>query len=83
MRYHHTGASKVSVRLSRPKGDSLRIEIFDNGPKEGPLTSDANHITSKTLRYRAKAMRGQLRVKFRSGAGTSVGCTFPRRHDLE
>ena len=79
---HHTGASKVSIRLSA-KGDSLRVEIFDNGPEEGPLTSDANHITSKTLRYRAKAMRGQLRVKFRSGAGTSVGCTFPRRHDPE
>ena len=46
--------------------------------KEGPLT--AMQITShrKTLRYRAKAIRGQLRVKFHSGVGTSVGCTFPQ-----
>ena len=43
---HHTGATKVSIRLSA-KGDSLRIEIFDNGAKEGPLTADANHIASK------------------------------------
>ena len=70
-------ATKVSIRLSA-KGDSLRLEIFDNGMKEGPLTADANHIASKTLRYRAKAMRGQLRLKFHSGVGTSVGCTFPQ-----
>ena len=74
---HHTGATRVSIRLSA-KGDSLRIEIFDNGTKEGPLTADANHIASKTLRYRAKAIRGQLRLKFQSGVGTSVGCTFPK-----
>jgi PAS domain S-box-containing protein len=74
---HHTGATKVSIRLSA-KGDSLRIEIFDNGTKEGPLTADVNHIASKTLRYRAKAIRGQLRLKFHSGVGTSVGCTFPQ-----
>ena len=74
---HHTGATKVSIRLST-KGDSLRIEIFDNGTKEGPLTADANHIASKTLRYRAKAIRGQLRLKFHNGIGTSVGCTFPQ-----
>ena len=74
---HHTGATKVSIRLSA-KGDSLRIEIFDNGTKEGPLTADANHFASKTLRYRAKAIRGQLRLKFHSGVGTSVGCTFPQ-----
>jgi PAS domain S-box-containing protein len=74
---HHTGATKVSIRLSA-KGDSLRIEIFDNGTREGPLTADANHIASKTLRYRAKAIRGQLRLKFHSGVGTSVGCTFPQ-----
>ena len=74
---HHTDATKVSIHLSA-KGDSLRIEIFDNGAKEGPLTADANHIASKTLRYRAKAIRGQLRLKFHSGVGTSVGCTFPQ-----
>ena len=73
---HHTGATKVSIRLSA-KGGSLRIEIFDNGPKEGPLTADSNHIASKTLRYRAKAIRGQLRLKFHSGVGTNVACTFP------
>lgn len=74
---HHTEATKVSIRLSA-KGDSLRIEVFDNGSKEGPLTADANHIASKTLRYRAKAIRGQLRLKFHRGVGTSVGCTFPQ-----
>ena len=74
---HHTGATEVSIRLSS-KGDSLRLEISDNGIKEGPLTADSNHIASKSLRYRAKAMRGQLRLKFHNGIGTSVACTFPQ-----
>ena len=75
---HHTSAEKVSIRLSA-KGGSLRIEISDDGQNEGPLTADSNHIASKTLRYRAKAIRGQLRLRFHSGVGTNVVCTFPHR----
>jgi PAS domain S-box-containing protein len=74
---HHTGATKVSIHLSA-KGGLFRIEISDNGAKEGPLTADPNHFASKTLRYRAKAVRGQLRLTFHSGAGTNVACTFPQ-----
>jgi PAS domain S-box-containing protein len=74
---HHTEATKVSVHLST-KGVLFRIEISDNGATEGPLTADPNHFASKTLRYRAKAIHGQLRLKFQSGAGTSVACTFPQ-----
>jgi PAS domain S-box-containing protein len=74
---HHTGATKVSIHLSA-KGGLFRIEISDNGAKEGPLTADPNHFASKTLRYRAKAIRGQLRLKFHGGAGTNVACTFPQ-----
>jgi PAS domain S-box-containing protein len=74
---HHTGASKVSIHLSA-KGGLFRIEISDNGAKEGPLTADPSHFASKTLRYRAKAIRGQLRLKFHLGAGTNVACTFPQ-----
>ena len=75
---HHTNAKEVSIRLSA-KGGSLRIEISDDGQNEGPLTADSNHIASKTLRYRAKAIRGQLRLGFHSGVGTNVVCTFPHQ----
>lgn len=75
--HHHTGATKVCIHLSA-KGSSLRLEVSDNGANEGPLTADPSHIASKTLRYRAKALRGQLRLKFHTGVGTSVVCTFPQ-----
>jgi PAS domain S-box-containing protein len=74
---HHTGATKVSIQLSA-KGGLFRIEISDNGANEGPLTADPNHFASKTLRYRAKAIRGRLRLRFQGGAGTNVACTFPQ-----
>ena len=71
-----TGATKISIRLSE-KGGSIRLDIADDGMKEGPLTTDPNHLASKTLRYRARAIHGQLRVKFHSKMGTQVTCTFP------
>lgn len=74
---HDTEATKVSINLST-RGGSLRIEISDNGAKEGPLTAQPNHIAPQTLRYRAKALHGQLRLRFQNGAGTSVACTFPQ-----
>ena len=71
-----TGATKISIRLSE-RGGSIRLEIADDGTKEGPLTTDPNHLASKTLRYRAQAIRGQLRFKFQSRVGTHITCTFP------
>jgi PAS domain S-box-containing protein len=75
--FHHTGATKVSIDLSS-KGGSLRLEIADNGQTEGPATADPNHIATKTLHYRAKAIHGELGLRFKSGVGTNVTCTFPQ-----
>ena len=72
-----TGATKISIRLSG-RGGSIRLEIDDDGMKEGPLTTDPNHLASKTLRYRARAVHGRLRVKFHSRLGTHIVCTFPQ-----
>jgi PAS domain S-box-containing protein len=71
-----TGATKISIRLSE-RGGSIRLEIADDGTKEGPLTSDPTHLASKTLHYRAQAIHGQLRAKFHSRVGTHITCTFP------
>ena len=74
---HHTGATKVSIRLSA-KGDSLRIEIFDNGREKARFT--ATQITSRQRPCATglKQSADNLRLKFHSGVGTSVGCTFPQ-----
>ena len=77
-----TGACRISIRLSE-KGGSIRLEIADDGMKEGPLTTDPDDLASKTLRYRAQAIHGQLRVKFHSRVGTQVACTFPTHHELQ
>ncbi len=74
---HETGATKISIRLSEKDG-SIRLEITDDGAKQGPLTIDPDHLASKTLHYRAQAIHGDLRVKFRSRIGTHITCTFPR-----
>jgi PAS domain S-box-containing protein len=72
-----TGATKISIRLSE-RGGSIRLEIADDGVKEGPLTADQNSFGLKALRYRAQAINGLLRAKFHGGVGTQVTCTFPR-----
>jgi PAS domain S-box-containing protein len=77
-----TGASRISIRLSE-KGGSIRLEIADDGTKEGPLTADPDDLASKTLRYRARAIHGLLRVKFQTRVGTHVACTFPTHHEFQ
>jgi PAS domain S-box-containing protein len=72
-----TGATKIAIRLSEKDG-SIRLEIADDGKREGPLTADPNSFGSKALHYRAQAIQGQLRANFEPGAGTKITCTFPR-----
>jgi two-component system, LuxR family, sensor kinase FixL len=71
-----TGATKISIHLSGKSG-SIRMEIADDGMKEGSLTADPNSFGSKALHYRAQAIHGQLRAKFQGGIGTHITCTFP------
>ena len=71
-----TGATKICIRLSEKSG-SIRLEIADDGIREGPLTADPDSFGSKALHYRAKAINGRLRAKFHGGVGTQISCTFP------
>ena len=72
-----TGAANIAVDLSR-SGNSVRIEVFDNGSKEGPLTANSKDLAAKILRHRAHALGGALSVEFEEGAGTRMVCTFPQ-----
>jgi PAS domain S-box-containing protein len=73
---HETGATKISIRLSEKSG-AIRLEIADDGAKEGSLTADPNSFGSKALLYRAQAIHGRLRTTFQDGIGTHIICTFP------
>ena len=72
-----TGATKISIRLSEKDG-SIRLEITDDGAKEGPLTNDPNDLASKTLQYRAQAIHGELSRQISQRIGTHITCTFPQ-----
>lgn len=69
-----TGATKIAIRLSEKDGSFL-LEITDDGAKEGPLTNDPNDLVSKSLKYRARAIHGELCANFHDG--THISCTFP------
>lgn len=71
-----TGATKIQISLSQT-GDSIRLEISDDGKKQSELTADPAGIAPQTLQYRSRAMHGLLSMDFRSDRGTQITCLFP------
>lgn len=71
-----TGARHIEIALF-PSGDSVCLQISDDGEKEGELTSNPAGIAARTLHYRARAMRGSLSLDFQPRKGTHVTCLFP------
>lgn len=73
----HTGATQIIISLFE-EGNSIVLQITDNGPREGALTSDSAGMDAKTLHYRARAMGGSIALEFAEGAGTRITTTFPK-----
>jgi two-component system NarL family sensor kinase len=78
----HSGARHVSVALQRGE-DSDRIRVRDDGigfdPVAATATVRAGHIGLASLRERAEALGGALRLDSAPGAGTVATVTIPRR----
>src|SRR5580658_1089793 len=73
----HSGASEVSLTLSRARGRVV-LEVADDGTGFDPeLASAGLGLTS--MRERAAAVGGTLRVSSAPGAGTRVRLAVPRR----
>jgi PAS domain S-box-containing protein len=70
----HSGAKKVSVRLTM-EGDDLLVEIADDGRGFEPGTDPGMGMSS--MRERAAIVGGELEVASRSGQGTSVRLRVP------
>jgi len=75
-----TGATKIQIRLHK-EGDSICLEIKDNGKKEGELTAEPEGTSARTLLYRAQAMNAQLYISFGAERGTRTTCLFPQSHE--
>jgi signal transduction histidine kinase len=70
----HGGASSISVELEN--GDGLSLRIVDDGVGFDPEDSDGGFgLTS--MRDRARALGGELRIASTPGAGTAIEVTLP------
>ena len=77
----HAGAQHVSVALQRGE-DSDRVRVRDDGvgfhPAMATGTVRAGHIGLASLRERAEALGGALKLESAPGAGTVATVTIPR-----
>lgn len=74
---HTTGAGRITITLAAIPAGAV-LTICDDGVTEGELTAHPDGIAAKTLTYRARAMRGEIRLAHAPGQGTRITCTFPR-----
>lgn len=75
----HSGASRLIIRFSLVggAGDSLKIEIVDNGCGFEQSTTEGHGL--KNMANRAKALGGDLEI-VSSSKGTRVSLTMPTRY---
>jgi signal transduction histidine kinase len=74
----HAGATSVQVRLVCD-GTDLVLTVRDNGMgiASGPRTGTGTGIGLVSMRERATALGGQLRIAGEPGAGTTIEVTLP------
>ena len=74
----HGCARKITIVLSQNE-DSLRLTIADDGKGMPPSSSVTHGMGFHTMRYRARAMGGELKVDSHPGEGTIVSCEMRNR----
>jgi signal transduction histidine kinase len=72
----HAQASRLDLRLYRG-GDSLTLEIGDDGVGFDPMTAFPGHLGLRSMAERAKRLDGTLTVDSSPGDGTRVYAQFP------
>lgn len=72
----HAQASRVVIRIFQ-KDDEVTLSVEDNGRGLVPQTARDAEVGIGIMRYRAQAIRGELTIETRPGAGTTVTCIFP------
>jgi PAS domain S-box-containing protein len=77
----HGGATRVTIILSRDE-NSLRLAVIDDGKGMDPSQGEKGGIGLPSMRHRAQALGGELRIESNPGGGTIVSCEIPN-HPLQ
>jgi PAS domain S-box-containing protein len=72
----HSGAASVEIRLMA-EADQLVLTVRDDGSGIAPGTPRSNGIGLVSMRERATALGGQLRIASIPGRGTTIEVTLP------
>jgi len=72
----HSSAQNIDVCLTRD-GDSVALEILDDGIGIPPASSRVEGVGLKSMRYRARMIHGRLDIAPRTQGGTRVLCSCP------
>ena len=76
----HSGAGRVTVTLGSEGGD-LVAEVSDDGRGFGPGAEPGGG--SKSMRERAAALGGELRIESEPGLGTTVRVRVPLPREVK
>lgn len=72
----HGGADQLRIVLSKCE-DEVTLEIIDNGRATGTDESRDLNLGIELMKYRARAIHGELAIVSLGERGTSVTCKFP------
>ena len=77
----HADARTVLVELANGDGDGLHLRVADDGvgfdPEAVPRPSETGGFGLVSMRERARALGGELRIRSQPGSGTSVEVIVP------
>ena len=74
----HGGARKVTMVLNK-SADSVRLAVADDGKGMPSSPDDARGMGLDSMRYRAHALGGELKIDSHPSEGTVVSCEIPNR----
>ena len=74
----HGAATKVTIALSRNE-EALRVTVADDGKGMAPPLNGPRGMGLDSMRFRAQALRGELKIDSQPGEGTIVSCDIPNR----
>lgn len=69
----HGGAKKITIILNRNE-NTLRLAVADDGKGLTPPAKGTPGMGFYTMRYRARALGGELKIDSQPGEGTIVSC---------
>jgi two-component system CheB/CheR fusion protein len=72
----HSGAKNIELQYGRD-GDSIFLEVLDDGTGIPTRDHRVDGIGLRSMRYRARMLRGRLDIAPRSQGGTRVFCSCP------